>query len=411
MKIAIASSSVVHEDAVLEAYETVETGLGAPPSLLILQCSVRYDIEKVVAKLRERAAGVPLHGCTSCQGVMSHEGTNTQDGGGLALFGILDPDGSFGVGMAEIGDDPHAAAQTAMRAALDLADCPGQVPSMVWLTAAPGSEEQIIAGIATVVGADVPIAGGSSADNDVSGKWKQIANDSIHNNAVVVTALFPSSEVLFAFHSGYEPTDARGIVTKAGGYEATPAKGFATKVEGRVLKEIDGRPAAVVYNEWVGGLISDALADGGNILARTTLHPLGRIAGQVAGVPYYQLSHPDAVTPEQELTLFSDMALGDEIVLMRGTIDSLVSRAGRVATSAMETYDARPEDVEGALIVYCAGCMMTVGDRLNEVVDSLRKALPGIPFLGTFTFGEQGCFLGGENRHGNLMISVLLFRK
>ena len=39
----------------------------------------------------------------------------------------------------------------------------------------------------------------------------------------------------------------------------------------------------------------------------------------------------------------------------------------------------------------------------------LQAALPGIPFLGSFTFGEQGCFPGGENRHGNLMISVLLF--
>jgi len=282
---------------------------------------------------------------------------------------------------------------------------------MVWLTAAPGCEEEIISGISSVVGDDVPVAGGSSADNDVSGKWKQIANDGIHNNAVVVTALFPSTEVLFAFHSGYEPTDARGIVTKAGGYEATPAKGVATKVEGRVLKEIDGRPAAVVYNEWVEGRIDEALGSGGNILAQTSLHPLGRIAGQVAGVPYYQLSHPDAVTANNELTLFADVAPGDEIVLMRGTIDSLVSRAGRVASSAMETYGARPEDVEGALVVYCAGCMMTVGERLNEVVENLQTTLPDIPFLGTFTFGEQGCFLGGENRHGNLMISVLLFRK
>ncbi len=411
MKIATASSSVLHEDAVLEAYEALETRLGAPPSQLILHCSVAYDVEKVVAKLRERVPHVPLHGGTSCQGVMTQDEPNTQNGGGLALFGILDPEGSYGVGVAEIGDDPNTAAQSAMRAALDLADCPGQVPSMVWMTSAPGSEEDLIAGISTVVGDDVPIAGGSSADNDVSGNWKQIANDSIHNDAVVVTALFPSTEVLFAFHSGYEPTDARGIVTKAGGYEATSAKGVATNVEGRVLNEIDGRPAAVVYNEWVEGLIGDALDGGGNILAQTTLHPLGRIAGEVGGVPYYQLSHPDAVTPDQALTLFSDVAPGDEIVMMQGTIDSLVSRAGRVASSAMETYGARPEDVEGALVVYCAGCRLAVGERLNEVVGSLQTALPDIPFLGTFTFGEQGCFLGGENRHGNLMISVLLFSK
>lgn len=342
---------------------------------------------------------------------MTEEGAHTNNATGLALFGLFDPEGSYGVGAAIIDDEPGAAAQRAINAALEQANCPGEIPAMVWMMAAPGCEEALISGIAEVLGDDVPVAGGSSADNTVSGEWKQFANDKIYDNAVVVAALFPSTEVMFAFHSGYEPTDVKGIVTRAGGYEATEQKGVATKVEGRILLEIDGQPAAGVYNNWSKGLISDALAGGGNILAQTTLHPLGRIAGHIGNVPYYQLSHPDAVTENGALTLFSDIAVGDEVVLMQGTIESLVSRAGRVASSALETYSATPDDVAGALVIYCAGCMLTVKDRLNEVVESLRTALPNTPFLGAYTFGEQGCFLGGENRHGNLMISVLLFRK
>jgi hypothetical protein len=53
--------------------------------------------------------------------------------------------------------------------------------------------------------------------------------------------------------------------------------------------------------------------------------------------------------------------------------------------------------------------MLGIQPRMQEVVESLRGALGERPFLGTFTFGEQGCFVGGENRHGNLMISVLTF--
>lgn len=308
-------------------------------------------------------------------------------------------------------EDPVAAAQQAVHTALKMADCPGEVPAMVWLTAVPGCEEALIAGIATVLGEDVPITGGSAADNLVKGDWRQFANDAIYSNAVVVTVLFPSTEVMFAFHSGFEPTDVKGIVTKAGGFEATTEKGIATKAEGRILHEINNQPAAEVYNDWSKGLISDMLADGGNILNRATLHPLGRIAGHVGEVPYYQLSHPDAVTEQGGLSLFATVAPGDELMLMHGTIDSLISRAGRVASSALETYSAHPEDVAGALVVYCAGCMLTVQDRLNEVVDGLRSTLPDVPFLGVHTFGEQGCFLGGENRHGNLMLSVLLFNK
>ena len=216
------------------------------------------------------------------------------------------------------------------------------------------------------------------------------------SDAVTVTAMFPSSDVLWGFHSGYEPTDKRGTVSKA---------------EGRTLLEIDGRPAAQVYNEWSGGKYSDVVSSGGNVLARTTLHPLAREVGKVGGVPYYQLSHPDAVTEQGALSLFTDIAEGDDIVFMEGTEDSLVSRAGRVAAAALDTYDANVDDIAGALVVYCAGCMLTVQARMDEVVAGLREALPGVPFLGLFTFGEQGCFVGGENRHGNLMISVLLFRK
>jgi hypothetical protein len=29
--------------------------------------------------------------------------------------------------------------------------------------------------------------------------------------------------------------------------------------------------------------------------------------------------------------------------------------------------------------------------------------------MGMFSFGEQGCLFGGENRHGNLMISAIIF--
>jgi hypothetical protein len=39
----------------------------------------------------------------------------------------------------------------------------------------------------------------------------------------------------------------------------------------------------------------------------------------------------------------------------------------------------------------------------------LSASVGGKPFLGAFTFGEQGCFVGGENRHGNLMIATLVF--
>ena len=53
--------------------------------------------------------------------------------------------------------------------------------------------------------------------------------------------------------------------------------------------------------------------------------------------------------------------------------------------------------------------MFSIQDRIPEIVSGLNGALDHAPFLCAFTLGEQGCFIEGENRHGNLMIVVLAF--
>lgn len=380
--------------AAASAYDHLVARLGGPPTYLVAHASIAYPPGEVAAVLRERAGGAPVHGGTSCLGVMTEAGFHSADGAGLGLFGVLDPDGAYGVGSAEIEGDPGAAAAEAARAAIERAGRPGEAPSMLWITGAPGHEERVLAALASVVGPNVPVAGGSAADNDVSGRWSQFTGEAVHRQGVVVSAMYPSRSAVFSFHSGYDPTRTTARVTRGGG---------------RRIDELDGEKAAAVYDRWLGGAIADTLANGGNILARTTLTPLGRVAGRVGDVPYHQLMHPDSVTPDGALTLFADVHEGEELILMRGSQESLVARAGRVARSAVEQGPSPAPTALGALVIYCAGCMLTIRERMPDVARSVSEGLSGAPFLGAFTFGEQGCFVGGQNRHGNLMISVLAF--
>lgn len=379
--------------AATAAFRELVQKLGTPPHLLLLHSTVDYEASAVVDRLRELAPHTPLIGGTSFRGVMTEAGFHGQGGRGLALMGILDPQGSYGVGASALGRDPSASAQAALDEALAQAGRPGEVPAIIWMAAAPGHEERLLHGIEALVGPNVPIAGGSTADNDVSGNWRQFANGEVHQDAVVLCAMFPSEEVIFAFHSGYEPIERTGVVTRA---------------EGRVLREIDGRPAVDVYDEWTHGSLSRA---SGEVLTKTNMHPLGRPVGRIGGIPYYRLSHPARLEPDGALTLFTDIAEGEEVTLMQGTLDNLVSRAGYVAQTALALHSATAEEIHGALVICCAGCLLGMQERMPEVSAHLRAALGGKPFLGAFTFGEQGCFLGGENCHGNLMISTLMFRK
>ncbi len=207
--------------------------------------------------------------------------------------------------------------------------------------------------------------------------------------------MFPSTKVHSAFRSGYYATQQGGTVTDA---------------SRRTILTIDNRPAAEVYNEWTNGAIKNSLS-GGNVLGDTTLHPLGRLVMQIGDVTFYRLSHPEAVTPEGGLRLFTDIEAGEEIVLMTGSHSSLVVRAGVVAKSALRNGAVSPDQVAGGLVIFCAGCMLTVQDEMKDVVANIRDELGETPFLGAFTFGEQGCFVDGTNHHGNLMISVVVFER
>lgn len=327
-----------------------------------------------------------LHGGSSCLGIMGRAGVDIGRAG-IGALAIWDSHGSYGTSSIDLGSDATDAARTAILAALDRAGRPGEMPDMVWLTVAPGREEQVLDGLRSVVGAETLIVGGSSADNDVSGQWRQFGPDRVHRDGLVVSVLFPSRPVASVYQSGYAPTGATGVVTE---------------VQGRRLRKIDDRPAAQVLHDWSGGAVPMAGEGAHSILADATLWPIGRVTRHVAGVPFHLLAHPATAYPDGSVDLFADVAAGDTLWQMQGTADSLVLRAGRVAALARDNAGGT---VSGALVVYCGGCMLAVRDRMDEVAKGVEDALGDVPWIGVFTFGEQGVPSGDRARHGNLMIS------
>lgn len=396
---AIATGASTHADgaaAVREAWDEVVARIGAP-TFVVMASTVDYDLEAVRSALADVAGPARFLGGTSCGGVMTERGFWGGDGPALGLFAISDAVGDYGIGYASLGSDPREAARQAIKAALADAGCDGQMPAAVWLVTTPGGEEQVVLGIADVVGEQVPLVGGSTADNTIEGKWRQIVADGVKEGHVVVAVLFPNAGIAVktSFHSGYDPSEQKGTITGA---------------SDRVIHEIDGKPAAQVYNDWTRGSIADVVGgEGGEVLSKTTLWPLGRAVSQVSGVPYFVLSHPERVLPDGSLRLFTDVAVGDELICMTGSVQNLIERAGNVARAALRIGNVRPEQARAALVIFCGGCFLTVRDRIAEVHDRLREALHGVPFLVSFTFGEQGQIVGAGNRHGNLMIATLAF--
>lgn len=345
-----------------------------------------------ITALQLVAGDAAFHGATSCLGAM----TQTTSTAPVAAFVLQDEAGDYGSALRALGDDPKAAGHAATIAALQAADRAGEVPDLVWISSAPGAEEAVLEGVQSVTGSDVPIIGGSAADNSVEGNWFVFDAEQKEQNGVIVSVLFCSGTVSFAYQNGYVPTAHSGTVTKA---------------TGRTVHEIDHRPALDVYREWTGGAVAqpEHPTETSAILSDSTLHPLGREIMHVGAVPYYLLAHPAGARANGDIDLFALVEEGEVLTQMSGTIEGLTSRAGRVADLALTAGRIPAAEVKGALMIYCGGCMLTVQDTLGEVVDGVNAALKGAPFLGAFTFGEQGAIVGSGNRHGNLMISCIVF--
>ncbi|MEO1732410.1 MAG: FIST N-terminal domain-containing protein [Pseudomonadota bacterium] len=361
------------------------------PSFVFVACNAAHPSDLVRDELARLGTGA-LHASTSCLGAMANVGDLTQSGAGIALFAIEDPVGDYGTGFQSIDDDARGSARLATTEALQRADRAGEIPDVVWVTATPGAEEAVLMGIEDVIGTDVPIIGGSAADNTVSGDWYVSDGQATGSHAVVVSVLFPSTDVSFAYLNGYAPTDQMGTVTK---------------VAGRKLLEIDDRPAMDVYDEWTE-TVFETPKDGtaNNILSTATLWPLGREVSRFKGIANYLLAHPAIANADGSIDLFADLQQGEKITQMTGTSSALAERAERVARQSLPNPGA---DIAGALMVYCGGCMLSIRDKMNVVLEGTQSALGGAPFLTLFSFGEQGRVVGGGNRHGNLMISCLVF--
>jgi hypothetical protein len=405
VKLVSVSASGADTAMVVEALDVQVAEKAARADFVFAFYGCQHDDVILHRFLRHRFPHAQLLGGTSCTGLMTDQRLLPADGIGLLL--VDDPAGEYGVAAAPLGDNPQQAAEAALAKALSNAGCDGELPELIWIYQAPRCEEDIIDGLRHVVGDRCPIIGGSSADDTISGNWRQLSNEGCHQNSVVVAVLFPSGGISYAFQGGYEPAGPSGVVTQLGFDHAGPS-GIVTQSRGRTITAIDGMPAGQVYNGWIGHRLNDKVSHGGNILTETSLLPLAMDAGQIDGISHFVLIHPATIESDGALSTFAAVEQGTRLYSMRGDRSRLVDRAQRVAAEAADNLPGGAGNLAGGLMVYCAGCMLAVNDRMPDVVDKVSQGFAKAPFLGCFTFGEQGQ-IARRNVHGNLMISAIAF--
>ncbi len=270
-----------------EAAQTAVNASGGEPSVAFVFSTVDYDVQALVDGVASKVGVAPIHGGTSFTGLLGPDGYLTGEKGVVGVLVMSTPYIEFGLGYAEIGADPTAAGRTAAIMAMRAPDVPGGLPEAVFLTSTVGYEEAVIRGISEVMGDDVPIIGGTAADNSMAGKWSVFANRNVIHSGVVLTALFSHLPMGHAYAGGYRPTDKKATVTKA---------------SGRTLFQLNGRPALQTYSGWIGSNMEDLL--GAGIMGASTLRPVAVFNNEAQ---FYAVKHPVGASRDASIALAAEV--------------------------------------------------------------------------------------------------------
>ena len=353
----------------------------------MLFTSVRYDQEKVIEGVKEVVGDMPIIGCTSSGAIIVPDGVIASEHGFAGMMVLDDPDLTVGVAARMTTGDPRKTGREVALAALKNAGR-DYAPTYYCMLASPidkYEEEYYVKGIQDIIG-DVPLFGGSAADNTIVGDWKIFDKDTTFNDGVAVAFLYTDKLVETTFTGAYQESKNVGIITKV--------------EDEHKLVEIDGEPALKKYAEWIKANPDDLM--GANLLVASIPKPLGvkEPLGDLTAI-----RHPMAGNKDYSMTLGNIVTENTAVIQMEATVDDLIRSTGEV----LKEVSGKLEKPAAYFLVHCGGRKVGIGDRIDEVHKQLKEAANGVPFITIFTFGEYGYKDHTRNTCGGLMLSFTGF--
>ena len=373
-------------DAFKSGAETAAMAQLADAKVGLLFTSVVLDQAEVVKGIQS-VAGTHVLGCTSSAAICVKDGYLNKETGysGIMAFG-----GDVEVGVAGAAKPEGGCARTIGRelAKEALAQLGGAEPDYFFMTASPAEEEKYIAGIQDVIG-DVPMFGGSAADNTVEGKWSIICDDKIFADGCAI-ALFASKAPRCNIYTGqFKESDNFGVMTKV--------------VDDRCLVEIDGEPALKKYCEWTGK--SEEACAGGNLLVEKIFKPLGvkDVVGRLTAI-----RHPMAANEDGSMNIGAQLIEKTAVIQMELTPDEMVAANPKTIKEVDECLGG----ADSYFLVHCGGRRLglQLEGKEDQIYPAVKEVTGDKEFLMVFTFGEYGTAEHSANTVGGLSLSFTGFK-
>lgn len=396
----------IHPDtgtAVREALAKFPSGAIRDADIALVFYSSQRVPEDVAGTLqRSRGQGTRVCGWSSDHGVIGSDGYHCGPEGTVGLLCMRLPGVKVGVGGASLHEaqSPAACAKLALRRAVGNAGGAraGSVPSIIIMSATyDGQEEVYLESLREAVGSSVPVLGGTAGGSEAKGPdtCSVIANDTVIRKGLVLAVMYSEFPFRWSFRGGFDRTGKCGVITAS---------------EGRLIREIDGIPALDAYDEWCGGRLAEAMRAGKNLNTFTGLYPMCRTlksGNKTHNLFVHAWPAPDAEA-SRALVTSANLRRGDLVHFSEGSWNILLNRIGVLPQDAKGVLTRT--GIAAGLFICCEAVLKNIPpEQRNQMAHLINRSMGGAPWIGMFTWGEQGNFPGIGNYHGNLLTSMTLF--
>jgi hypothetical protein len=377
------AGSATGPGAVTRSVELALAALGgARPTVVLTFPTPAPDLAEDAA-LAQTLTAAPLVGMTG-NAVLAPEGALE---GACSALALAAPIQAAVRVEQDVASDQRAAGRRAAAGALQALDSSvGSRVLLLFVDTRSGDQAETIAGAYEAAGPAVPLAGGAAGGPAPC----QLAEGKTYTDAIVALALASPGPIGVGIAHGCHPRGAPSIVTKA---------------DGRIVLQLDGRPAEDVYLEKLG--LADVVLDDEDFEEVSVVHPFAQpeLSGDV------RLRHVLGRTGEGGLICATHVPANAAVEYTDEAPEGIVVSAWGGGSDAVRALGGPAP--RAAIIFDCAGrkrALAVHGQTLESEATALIKSLgeQPPPLAGLYTHGEIGRIRGAKGDRNHAVVVVAL---
>lgn len=235
------------------------------------------------------------------------------------------------------------------------------------LVLAPGKNvngSHLVEGLRAVLPPEIPVSGGLAGGGLSFGTAYTLLDKTVSPDLVVAVGFYgPHINVRTGSQGGWKVFGPRRKVTKS---------------ENNVLYELDGKPALVLYKQYLGDKV-DALPASG------LLFPFA-ILNKDTKAPEVVRTILDVNEADQSLVFAGNIPEGADVSLMHAGNDELVDGAAQAAQYITMKGDTSGDSA--TLCISCIGRKILMGGDTEDELDAVKDVIGESSFAGFYSNGE-----------------------